>query len=215
MSDSRTIAVEEQFDDLEQQRETANLGMWVFLGTELMFFGGLFLTFTIYRLVYARAFSEAAQHLDLITGSINTFILLTSSFLFSIAISAFEARRKVQAFFVLGFTVLLGITFLAVKGFEYLEDFRHGLIPGLWFAYNGPYRDNVQLFFVLYFIATGLHALHLIIGVALTMVLMALVVLSWFRPRRELGVGVFGLYWHFVDFIWIFIFSLFYLIGAK
>jgi cytochrome c oxidase subunit III len=215
MSDSTTIAVEEQFDDLKQQREAANLGMWVFLGTELLFFGGLFLAFTVYRLAFAQAFSEAAQHLDLVTGSINTFILLTSSFLFSIAISAFEARRKVQTFLVLGFTVLLGITFLAVKGFEYLEDFHHGLVPGPWFTYNGPDRDNIQLFFVLYFIATGLHALHLMIGIALTIVLMGLVVLSRFRPRREVAVGVFGLYWHFVDLIWIFIFSLFYLIGAK
>lgn len=215
MIDSTTIAVEKQFDDLEQQRETANLGMWVFLGTELMFFGGVFLAFTIYRLTYPHAFSEAARHLDLLTGSINTFILLTSSFLFSIAISTFEARRRALTFFVLGLTVLLGIAFLGIKGFEYQEDFHHGFFPGPSFAFDGPHRDNVQLFFVLYFIATGLHALHLTIGVALTMVLMALVVVNWFRPRRELAIGVFGLYWHFVDFIWIFIFSFFYLIGGK
>jgi cytochrome c oxidase subunit 3 len=214
MKDSASI-VHEQFDDLEQQRETASLGMWVFLGSELMFFGGIFLTFTIYRLAYPKAFSEAAYHLDLLTGSVNTFILLTSSFLFSIAISTFETRRRVLTFNVLGLTALLGIAFLAAKGFEYTQDWRHGFFPGSAFRYNGAEHDRVQLFFVLYFIATGVHAVHLLIGIFLTLVLMTLLLVSWFRRDREIAIGVFGLYWHFVDFIWIFIFSLFYLLGAR
>ena len=215
MNHSNTIAIQKQFDNLEQQRETANLGMWVFLGTELMFFGGVFLAFTIYRLMYPRAFAEAAGHLDLLTGSINTFILLTSSFLFSMAISAFEVRRRALTFLLLGFAVMLGLAFLGIKGFEYLKDWHSGLFPGPSFFYDRSNRDQVQLFFVLYFIATGLHALHLLIAVALTLALMALVMLSWFRPRREVAIGVFGLYWHFVDFIWVFIFSLFYLLGDR
>ena len=214
MSHSNTIAFQKQFDNLEQQRETANLGMWVFLGTELMFFGGVFLAFTIYRLMYPRAFAEAAGHLDLLTGSINTFILLTSSFLFSMAISTFQMRQRALTLLLLGSATVLGLAFLGVKGFEYLKDMRRGLFPGPSFFYDGPDRDQVQLFFVLYFIATGLHALHLLIGVFLTLVLMALVMLSWVRPRHELAIGVFGLYWHFVDLIWVFIFSLFYLLGG-
>lgn len=215
MNRSNTIAIQKQFDNLEQQRETANLGMWVFLGTELMFFGGVFLAFTIYRLTYPRAFAEAAGHLDLLTGSINTFILLTSSFLFSMAISAFQMRQRALTLLLLGSAIALGLAFLGVKGFEYLKDWHSGLFPGPSFFHEGPDRDQVQLFFVLYFIATGLHALHLIIGVVLTLVLMALVMLSWFRPRREVAIGGFGLYWHFVDFIWVFIFSLFYLLGNR
>jgi cytochrome c oxidase subunit III len=209
------IIVHQQFDDLEQQRESANLGMWVFLGTELMFFGGVFLAFTIYRLAYAEPFNEAARHLDLVTGSINTFILLTSSFLYSIAISTFEARRRLATFLLLGLAVCLGIAFLATKGFEYWEDWRHGFVPGGAFTYRGAQHEWVQLFFVLYFIATGLHALHLLIGIILTMVLMVLVLVSWFRRDREIPIAVFGLYWHFVDFVWIFIFSLFYLLGTR
>jgi cytochrome c oxidase subunit 3 len=214
MNKSPALAVHEQFDDLSQQRESANLGMWVFLGTELMFFGGVFLAYTVYRLTYARAFDEGTRHLDLVAGSINTLILLTSSFLFSIAISTFQARRRALTLLLLGVTVLLGVAFLGIKGFEYQEDWRHGFLPGPAFTYQGPAHDQVQLFFVLYFIATGLHALHLLIGVMLTLVLMALVVWSWFRPGREVAIGVFGLYWHFVDFIWIFIFPLFYLLGG-
>jgi len=109
VSHSNTIAFQKQFDNLEQQRETANLGMWVFLGTELMFFGGVFLAFTIYRLMYPRAFAEAAGHLDLLTGSINTFILLTSSFLFSMAISTFQMRQRALTFLLLGSAIALGL----------------------------------------------------------------------------------------------------------
>ena len=215
MNDSPAITVHEQFDDLAQQRESANLGMWVFLGTELMFFGGIFLGFTVYRLSYPRAFAEAAGHLDLVAGSINTFVLLTSSFLFSIAISTFQARQRALTLVLLTFTVLLGLAFLGIKGFEYQEDWEHGFVPGPAFTHPGPDHDHVQLFFVLYFIATGLHALHLLIGVILTLVLMGLAVRSWFRPDREVAIGVFGLYWHFVDFIWMFIFPLFYLLGGS
>ena len=214
MNESPAIAVHEQFDDLAQQRESAHLGMWIFLGTELMFFGGVFLGFTVYRFTYPRAFEEAARHLDLVAGSINTFILLTSSFLYSLAISTFQARRRAETLVLLVFAVLLGIVFLGIKGFEYHEDWRHGFLPGPAFTYQGPDHDQVLLFFVLYFIATGLHAVHLLIGVFATLVLIALVVRSWFVKDREVAIEVFGLYWHFVDFIWIFIFPLFYLLGT-
>jgi len=207
--------IHRQFDDLNQQRETADLGMWVFLGTELMFFGGVFLAFTIYRLTYAKAFAEAATHLDLVLGSINSFVLLTSGFLFSAAISAFETRRRVLTLFLLSLVILVGLTFLVIKGFEYREDWAHGFLPGSSFSYAGAARDSIELFFVLYFIATGLHALHLMIGIVLTLVLMLIIFLSWFRRERQVPIGVFGLYWHFVDFIWMFIFPLFYLLGVR
>ena len=214
MNRAQAIAVHEQFDDIAQQRESANFGMWIFIGTEMMFFGGLFLAYTIYHLAYPGAFAEAARHLDLVAGSINTFVLLTSSFLFSIAISTFQTRRCATTLFLLSLTVLLGIVFLGIKGFEYYQDWRHGFLPGPSFHYHGPDYEHVLLFFVLYFIATGLHALHLLIGVFLTVALMFLVAWHWFRPRREVAIGVFGLYWHFVDFIWMFIFPLFYLLRS-
>jgi cytochrome c oxidase subunit III len=214
MTDTAVVA-HEQFEDVAQQRRAANFGMWIFLGTELMFFGGVFLAFAIYRLLYHDAFTQAGRHLDMIIGSINTFVLLTSSFLFSIAVTMFESRKRFLTWVLLGLVLLLGIAFLVAKGFEYNEDWRHGLVPGPAFAYHGSDREQVELFFVLYFIATGLHAVHLLVGVLLVAVLMVLVGLSWFRPRREVAIGVFGLYWHFVDFIWIFIFPLFYLLGGR
>lgn len=116
---------------------------------------------------------------------------------------------------LLSFVVIFGIVFLIIKGFEYIEDWRHGLLPGFGFAYDGSVGNHVQLFFVLYFIATGLHALHLLIGIVITLALMVIVLLSYFRRNREVAIGIFGLYWHFVDFIWIFIFPLFYLLGAR
>lgn len=209
------IMVQEQFDDIGQQRASVNLGMWIFLGTELMFFGGIFLSYTVYRLAYPAAFAEGAKHLDLVAGSINTFILLTSSFLFSIAISTFELRQRGLTLASLTLVLLLGLAFLGLKGFEYFEDWRHGFLPGANFTYHGPNHEQVLLFFVLYFIATGLHALHLLIGVMLTLMLMVLVIWNWIRPKHELAFGVFGLYWHFVDLIWIFIFPLFYLLRGR
>lgn len=214
MSDSPSIVVHDQFDDLAQQRESAHLGMWIFLGTELMFFGGLFLAYAVYRISYPRAFAEAAHHLDLVMGSVNTYILLTSSFLYSLAISKYRARRRGPTLVLLGLAVLLGIIFLGIKGSEYHEDWEHGFLPGPAFTYTGPDHNHVLLFFVLYFIATGLHALHLVIGIFITVLLIAFVVRSWFVKDREVAIEVFGLYWHFVDFIWIFIFPLFYLLGG-
>jgi cytochrome c oxidase subunit III len=204
-----------QFDDLEQHRETVALGMWVFLGTELMFFGGVFLAFTIYRITYTSAFAEAANHLNLLSGSINSLVLLTSSFLFSVAISAFEARRRLLTLFLLGSVIFLGLAFLVIKGFEYHEEWTHGFFPGAAFSYSGTARDSIQLFFVLYFIATGLHALHLMIGIFLTLLLILTILLNWFNRGRQIAIGVFGLYWHFVDFIWLFIFPLFYLLRVR
>jgi cytochrome c oxidase subunit III len=124
------VVVHEQFDDVAQQRRAAKLGMWIFLGSELMFFGGVFLAFTIYRLLHHGAFVQAAGRLDVTVGSINTFVLLTSSFLCSIAVSMFESRKRILTLLLLGLVVLLGIAFLVAKGIEYHDDWRRGLVPG-------------------------------------------------------------------------------------
>jgi heme/copper-type cytochrome/quinol oxidase subunit 3 len=134
---TEAAVVHEQFEDVAQQRRSANFGMWIFLGTELMFFGGVFLTFTIYRLLYHDAFAHAARHLDMTMGSINTFVLLTSSFLFSVAVTTFESGKRFLTLLLLGLVLLLGIVFLVGKGFEYYEDWRHGLVPGPAFTYSG------------------------------------------------------------------------------
>ncbi|HEY0792248.1 MAG TPA: cytochrome c oxidase subunit 3 [Chthoniobacterales bacterium] len=214
MRESPAIHVEEQFDDLSQQRESSSLGMWVFLATELMFFGGLFLAFAVYRFSYPKAFMEAASHLNLVAGSVNTFVLLTSSFLFSLAISAFRDGRKTRTLLLLGVTLFLGVLFLGIKGFEYYDEWRKGFLPGPAFHFQGPDYLHVQLFFVLYFITTGLHALHLFIGLGVIAVFFFLVARSWVRKDREVAIEIGGLYWHFVDFIWIFVFPLYYLLGG-
>jgi cytochrome c oxidase subunit III len=132
-----------------------------------------------------------------------------------VAVTTFESGKRFLTLLLLGLVLLLGIVFLVGKGFEYYEDWRHGLVPGPAFTYSGSQREQVELFFVLYFVATGLHAVHLIVGVLLVTVLVFLIVLSWFRPGWEVAIEVFSLYWHFVDFIWIFVFPLFYLLSGR
>lgn len=205
---------ETQFDDMDQQRHAGLLGMWVFLLTELLLFGGLFAAFAILRLQYANVFAEAAQHLDLKLAAINTALLLSSGLTMMLAELAAGARlRKVAVYWLLA-TILLGLAFLAIKGFEWYSEFRHQLMPvlGLPFRYPGEQPAIAELFFNLYFIATGLHAVHMLVGIAILAVMLALV-RRWRRPDRlDRQLHIAGLYWAFIDVVWIFIFTLFYLL---
>ncbi|MBB3060492.1 cytochrome c oxidase subunit 3 [Microbulbifer rhizosphaerae] len=205
---------ETQFDDMDQQRHAGLLGMWVFLLTELLLFGGLFAAFAILRLQYANVFAEAAHHLDLKLAAINTALLLSSGLTMMLAELAAGARlRKVAVYWLLA-TILLGLAFLAIKGFEWYSEFRHQLMPVLVlpFRYPGEQPAIAELFFNLYFIATGLHAVHMLVGIAILVVMLALV-RRWRRPDRlDRQLHIAGLYWAFIDVVWVFIFTLFYLL---
>lgn len=211
--------LQHHFENLEQQHESATLGMWVFLVTEVMFFGGLFLAYTVYRYEYPEAFVASSSHLIMPLGAANTAVLLCSSLTMALAVHFAQlSRRKLTVFFLIA-TLLLGAAFLGVKGFEYYTDYGEGLIPGRLFSYTSPEPEKfsarqVELFFVIYFAMTGLHAFHMMIGICI------MAVLAFYAWRGRYGedyyspIEIGGLYWHFVDIVWIFLFPLLYLIGT-
>jgi cytochrome c oxidase subunit 3 len=207
-------ALAHHFDNLEQQREAGNIGMWVFLVQEIMFFGGLFMAYSIYRAKFPEAFAAASNHLDITLGATNTVVLIVSSLTMALAVySAQTGKRRAQIGFLF-VTMLLGLTFLVIKGFEYAEKFRDHLFPGASFNWEGAGDPNqVQMFYWIYFAMTGLHALHMIIGLG---ILAYLIFFAWkgrYTPEYHSPVEISGLYWHFVDIVWIFLFPLLYLLG--
>lgn len=211
--DSSTLA--HQFDDLEQQREASTLGMWAFLVTEIMFFGGLFLGYSVYRFNYPEAFAEGSHHLDVTLGSINTTVLIGSSLTMALAVRGAQLGRRNTAVGSLLLTVLLGCVFLGIKAVEYGHKFEEQLVPGTSFGYSSTQVDpgQLELFFSFYFAMTGLHAFHMIIGIAILLVLVWKTWKGRFTPSYYAPLEMTGLYWHFVDIVWIFLFPLLYLIG--
>ena len=218
----RTGELYGQFQTLDQQRDAASLGMWVFLITEVMFFGGLFLAYTINRGIYSVAFAEASRELNVHMGGANTAVLILSSFTMAMAVWASQTGKKKQVIVFLAATLFLGSVFLGVKYFEYAEKFHHHLIPGLGFrfpevppgvaAQDLYLNSHAQLFFSLYFGMTGLHALHMVVGAGLLIWLLKEAVRGRFTPEYNTPVEIIGLYWHFVDIVWIYLFPLLYLI---
>jgi len=202
------------FDDALQQREASTLGMWIFLVTEVMFFGGLFTAYVTYRALYPDAFAHASHHLDVVLGTFNTAVLISSSLTMALAVHAAQVGRRGRLVACLFLTALLGATFLVVKVVEYAEKFEHHLVPGPAFAWpESAEAPNVQLFYSLYFAMTGLHALHMVIGLGILTWLILGARRGRFGPTYATPVEVSGLYWHFVDIVWIFLFPLLYLIG--
>jgi cytochrome c oxidase subunit 3 len=200
-----------QFDDLEQQHDAATLGMWIFLVTEVMFFGGLLAAYAAYRAVYPQAFADGSRLCDLALGATNTAVLISSSLTMALAVFAAEQGRRHLLVALLVCTMVLGTAFLAIKFLEYSHKFSEHLVPGFDFAYAGADSRQVQLFLCFYFGLTGLHALHMMIGIGVLGVLAAL---AWRRRAAPRGtpIEVAGLYWHFVDIVWIFLFPLLYLV---
>ena len=210
MSDAAVVA--HQFEDAEQQHDAATLAMWIFLVTEVMFFGGLFAGYTMYRAIYPAAFAEGSRLCEVGLGALNTAVLITSSLTMALAVRAAGLGRRVVTLACLGATMLLGVGFLGIKFLEYFHKYQEHVVPGLNFSYSGPLARQVELFICFYFGLTGLHALHMIIGIG---VLTVMVVLTWrgrFSPAYSTPIEVAGLYWHFVDIVWIFLFPLLYLI---
>jgi len=200
-----------QFATLPQQREAATLGMWAFLATEVLFFGALIAAYSAYRIAWPDEIAAAARHTRVALGAINTAVLLTSSaFMATAVVLGEEAERRRPVVLCLLATAALGLTFLGIKGYEYWLEYREGLVPALNFAL-GRYGGIAELFFLFYFFATGLHAIHLTIGIA--MVLTVAVRTGAGRPPHPPVLAIVGLYWHFVDIVWIFLFPLIYLVG--
>ena len=242
----RTGELYGQFQTLEQQKESAALGMWIFLVTEVLFFGGMFLTYTVNRHAYGVAFGMGSNTLDLWLGGINTVVLILSSFSMAMAVWSAQVGKKRWVTVSLIITLLLGCTFLGIKVVEYKQKFTHHLVPGYHFDISycsknpaacedirADDRDkeekelveaekadrdinsHSQLYFSLYFGMTGLHALHMIVGAGLLLWLLKESLKGRFGPSYNTPVEIIGLYWHFVDIVWIYLFPLLYLIDRK
>ena len=193
-------------------QESQTLGMWIFLAGEVMFFGAVFTTYIIYRHIYPTVFADASRHLDIVIGSLNTFILLTSSFTMAMAVFSIQNDKRNLLTISLIATIILGIIFLGLKALEYSHEFEQNLFPGGIFQYPGPNPENAKLFFSLYFTMTGLHAAHMILGIILLFTLLIRSIRRKFTSWNYAPVETVGLFWHFIDIAWIFIFPLLYLI---
>jgi cytochrome c oxidase subunit 3 len=210
--DAHDDLVYHQFEDYEQQTESYIVGMWAFLVTEVMFFGALFLGYTLYRWRYQDDFYQAHLVLNVTMGAINTFVLLTSSFSMALAVHFAQLKRKKEQLRALGFTLACAFGFLVIKGFEWAEKFRDHHVMGPTFHWGGKGNaEHAQMFFSLYFGMTGLHAFHVIIGIAVIGALMFMTKKNMPSVRDYVPTEMIGLYWHFVDIVWIFLFPLYYL----
>ncbi|OIO37516.1 MAG: cytochrome oxidase subunit III [Candidatus Omnitrophica bacterium CG1_02_46_14] len=204
--------LQHHFDDMHQQQEASTLGMWLFLITEILFFGGLFAGYTVYRTMYPQAFQAASNHMNVPLGAFNTLILISSSLTMVLAVHEAKLGNRRGLIRNLLLTILLGAGFLGIKYVEYHDKFVHHLVPGTHFsfpAFDGP---GTQLFFSFYFAMTGLHAFHMVIGMIFLAIFIRQARRGRFSAEYNTPVDMIGLYWHFVDIVWIFLFPLLYLI---
>jgi cytochrome c oxidase subunit 3 len=208
-------ALRHHFADLEQQREASEFGMWVFLATEIMFFGGMFLAYMVYRYLYYSAWVAGSEAMDFWWGTINTAVLICSSLTMALAVrSAQIGQRKLLVMFLI-VTMLLGCVFLGIKAVEYQGHWQEHQFPGLNFHFEGPDPQHVELFFCLYWGMTGFHALHMVIGVVLVSIIAFFAWRGRYGPEYYNPVENTGLYWHFVDIVWIYLYPLLYLISHQ
>jgi cytochrome c oxidase subunit III len=207
-------ALQHHFQTLDQQHEAATLGMWVFLVTEVMFFGGLLMAYLLYRVWYPEAWAEGSLELSIRLGGFNTVVLIGSSLTMALAVRSAQTGAPKATVRWLLFTMALGLTFLVVKFFEYKEKWDLNHIPGPNFVFEGrpDLAAPLQIFFSLYFGLTGLHALHMLVGVSILSVITFMAYRRRFSPDWYTPVEISGLYWHFVDIVWIFLFPLLYLV---
>jgi cytochrome c oxidase subunit 3 len=201
-----------QFDTLDQQQHAVRLGMWLFLASEVLLFAGFFALYAAYRAMYRADFVAAAALNDRALGSLNTVVLITSSFTVAMGIHAVRVGRVRIAALLIWATVGLGCVFLVVKGMEYGGHFHEGLYPGSYYSYEHVQTFGAKMFFTLYFMMTGLHATHVIGGMAVLAYLAVRTRRGAYGPRHNLPLELGGLYWHLVDLIWIFLWPLLYLI---
>jgi cytochrome c oxidase subunit 3 len=224
---SASARLQHHFDTLGQQKAAASLGMWVFIAQEVMFFGGMFAAYLVYRLWYHAGYAAGSNELDLVLGGTNTAVLIASSLTVALAVHAAQEGHQKQILAYLGLTLVLGLVFLVIKYFEYeaklhLHHAHHAaaqvrLFPMVgWFHVDGelaPLAPQIRLFMILYFALTGMHAIHMIVGIGLLLAIINMARKGAFTPQWYTPVEMFGLYWHFVDIIWIFLFPLLYLVN--
>jgi cytochrome c oxidase subunit III len=201
-----------QFDDLGQQREASTLGMWIFLATEVLFFGALLLAYAVNRSLHPAPFTAASRHLDVVLGGMNTVVLLCSSLTIAMGVREAQTGSRKWLRFYIGLTMLLGTIFLAIKLYEYQHKIHQGLFPGLHFNWPGAEPGPAAMFFLFYFILTGVHALHMVVGLGMMGALLLFSRQGKFTTLYYTPVELAGLYWHFVDVVWVFLYPLLYLI---
>lgn len=208
----RRVEHSHHFSSMEQEHETGKQGVWTFMATEIMMFGALFCGYAIYRGLYHESWVEGGSLLDWRLGSANTLILLLSSFTMALAVRETQLGNNKKALTNIIITTLCAFIFLGIKYFEYSGKIHHGLFPseGMWHYH--AHSPNLRLFMVVYFIMTGLHGIHIVVGIGLMIWLMKRLKNNEFSPKYYTAVEGVGLYWHIVDLIWIFLFPLMYLI---
>ena len=204
--------VAHHFSSLERQNEAMRLGMWLFLATEILLFAGLFTGYAVYRFQFPLAFQEGSRHLNITLGTLNTVVLITSSF--TVALSIFYARtdRPRAAAVCLILTLLFALAFLGVKAVEYAEHFKEHALPGKYYAYQAVKVPGAAMFYTLYFLMTGLHGVHVVAGMSVLSWLLWRTLQGRYSSRYYTGLEMGGLYWHLVDLVWIFLYPLLYLI---
>ena len=229
MSDSHAATahhpeLRHHFGDMEQQQNAASLGMWLFLVTEIMFFGGMFCAYLIYRLKYFNDFAAASQSINVVWGAINTAVLLVSSWTMAMAVRCAQLGKRNLLIIFLIFTMIFGATFLGVKAKEYHDKYVEHHVPGPSYEFKDkllghpdyvPDQGHTQMFFSIYFAMTGMHALHMVIGLGLMTYLLLTAWRGKYSSAYYTPVENIGLYWHFVDVVWIYLFPLLYLISRK
>ena len=211
--DSNHTILAHQFEDVDQQREAATLGMWAFLVTEIMFFGGVFGAYAICRSMFPEAFAEASNKLNIVLGATNTAVLICSSLTMAMAVRSAQMNKRKPLLLFLILTIVLGLAFLGIKAVEYSHKFHEHLFPGASFLLEGPHAPQAQIFFTFYFAMTGLHAVHMVIGIGIMLVLLLRAWQGRYSAEYNSPVEIAGLYWHFVDIVWIYLFPLLYLIA--
>lgn len=204
--------VAHHFASLDVQRHAARLGMWLFLATEILLFAGLFACYAYYRFSFPEAFSAASRHLNLVMGAVNTVVLITSSFTAAMAVHYAKEAKNKQVVLMFALTLLMALGFLVIKAFEYQEKFAHGLLPGPHFTNHELTLPGTPLFFTVYFLSTGLHAFHVIVGMSVLAWVATKAMKNQFSAHNFTAVELGSMYWHLVDLVWIFLFPLLYLI---
>ncbi len=206
----------DHFEDLSRQAHAARLGMWIFLGTEVLFFSGLFALYAAYRTEHPHGFGVGVEHNTVVWGSVNTGVLLVSSYTVALAVHELRRGKRTACALLLGATMFLGLCFLAVKTGEYMEHFREGIYPGGVGTFYREHADaGTKMFFTLYFCMTGLHAVHVLVGTGVLAFLLTKVLRRQLGPSAPHPLAIGAIYWHLVDIIWIFLWPLFYLIPGS
>lgn len=200
------------FESLEKQSHAHRLGMWLFLASEILLFTALFAAYAVYRFLYPEAFALSSRAIETSFGLVNTIVLVTSSYTVALGLDASARGNGRRTALLYGASVAMGLLFLALKYVEYHHHFTEGQLPGRHYAYEAIAAPGVTIFWSLYFLITGLHGIHVVVGMTILSVVAVKAARGAYSPEYHVGVELAGLYWHLVDLIWIFVFPLIYLI---